>query len=111
MRHPRKLLSALVCASLVASSTAAAAARVPAPQPAQPDAWMTLSMLTPAGAAVLGTAGVAAAQADQAVPPPPPERRGYDTTWLLIGSTLVLAAFLALALSHGHHHNGSVSPD
>ena len=110
MRHPRKLLSALVSVSLIASSTAAAAASVPAPQPAQPDAWMTLSMLTPAGAAALGTSGVAAAQPD-GTQPPPPEYRGYDTTWLLIGSTLVLAAFLALALSHGHHHNGSVSPD
>ena len=106
MRYQGKaLLAALVSVSMVASSTAAGAAT--APQAAQPNAWMTLSMLSPTSATALGGTSVAAAQADAPLPPPrttePPE-----TTLLLIGSTLVLAALLAIALSH---HGHSASPD
>jgi len=59
--------------ALVASSTAAVAA---APTPAAtagyqaPNAWMMLSVLSPSGASVLGSASAAAQPAD--VPPPPP---------------------------------------
>ena len=108
MRYKGKaLLGALISVSMVATSTAAAAA--PAPQAAQPNAWMTLSMLSPTGATALGGTGVAATQADAPLPPPPPRTtEPPETTLLLIGSTLVLAALLAIALSH-HGHN--VSPD
>lgn len=113
MRHAGKALTALISISLL-SSTAVAAPIATGAQAAQPSGWMALSMLTPTGATVLGASGVGAAQSDAPLPPPPPPRDygGWnDTTWLLIGSTLIMAAFLALALSHGHHHNGSVSPD
>jgi hypothetical protein len=104
MRHRRyPFLTALTCGALILSSTAAAAANPALPQPAKPGGWAALSMLT--GAAT-------AAQADAPQPPPPSYRDSSDTTLLLIGSTLVLAALLALALSHGHDDdNESLSPD
>ena len=114
MRHARALLTTLISVALVGSSTAASAANATLPRAQQADAWMALSMLTPTGAAALGTAGVAAAQADAPMPPPPPpEYRGSsDTTWMLIGSTLILAALLAWALSEGgdRDDNDPVSP-
>jgi hypothetical protein len=59
--------------ALVASSTAAVAAG-PAPAATAgyqaPNAWMMLSVLSPSGASVLGSASAAAQPAD--VPPPPP---------------------------------------
>ena len=93
MRHGRALLTVILSVSLVAGSTAAAASSAPLPRTAQPDGWMALSMLTPAGTAVVGAAGVAAAGQDAALPPPPPppppEYRGNtDTTWMLIGSSM-----------------------
>lgn len=107
MRYQGKaLLAALVSVSMVASSTAAGAATASAPQISQPNAWMTLSMLSPTGATALGGTSVAAAQADTPLPPPPRTTEPPETTLLLIGSTLVLAALLAIALSH-HGHNAS----
>lgn len=50
----------IVSVSLVTSSTAAVAS-APVPPPA-PNSWLTLSMLTPSGAAVLGSTALAAAQ-------------------------------------------------
>lgn len=114
MRHTRALLTTLISVALVGSSTAASAANAPLPRAQQADAWMALSMLTPTGAAALGAAGVAAQPVEPLPPPPPPPARdGWnDTTWMLIGSTLVLAALLALALSEGgdRNDNDPVSP-
>lgn len=117
MGHARGLLTAILSVSLVAGSTAAAASSAPLPRSAQPDAWMTLSMLTPTGATALAATGAAAGQADAALPPPPPpppppEYRGNsDTTWMLIGSSIVLLALLALAVDRGDHHDEANSPD
>ena len=55
----KKLAAAVVSASLIVSSTAAVASSA-APAPA--DGWLTLSMLTPSGAAVLDSTAVAAVQ-------------------------------------------------
>lgn len=61
MRRSRQLIaSAVVSLSLLANSTAALAA-APSPQPPANDAWLALSMLTPSGAAMLGSAPVTAA--------------------------------------------------
>src|SRR4051794_30411553 len=99
MRHQLKpLLSALVSVAMVASSTAAGAAQ--AHQPAQPDGWMVLSMLTHSGITTVGATDVSAAQTE-ALPPAPRYQQPPETTLLLIGSTLILAALLAFALSHG----------
>lgn len=109
MRHARVLLTAMLSVSLLASSAASAASSAPPPQPAQADAWLALSMLTPAGATALGTAGVAAGQAEAPLPPPPPSRDPNDTTWLLIGSSVILLALLAWAVSKGDHEHNEVA--
>src|SRR4051812_12300974 len=104
MRHLLKpLLSALVSVAMVASSTAAGAAQ--AHQPAQPDGWMVLSMLTHSGVTTVGATGVSAAQMEAPLPPAPRYQQPPETTLLLIGSTFILAALLAFALSHGHDHH------
>ena len=78
MRRSGKLVaSAIISLSLIGSSTAAvASAPAPASQAPLPG-WTTLSMLNASGAAALGNAGVAAAQAD--VPPPARYERGLPT--------------------------------
>jgi hypothetical protein len=103
----------MISVSLVGNSTAAAASSAPVAQPAQPDAWTTLSMLTPSGVAAMGAASVTAAQTDVPPPPPPPAYRdSSDTTLLMIGSLAILAALAALAVSHGDHGNGhAASPN
>ena len=114
MRHARALLTAIISVSLVASSAAAAASSTPAPQPAQPDAWMALSILTPSGVDAMGSVGAMAAQPDAPMPPPPPPayRDSSDTTLIFFGSVLVLAVLAALAVSHGgHDHNQAISPN
>ena len=56
----KSIAAVVVSASLIVSSTSAVAS---SPTPAQAaDSWLTLSMLTPSGAAVLDSAAVAAAQ-------------------------------------------------
>ena len=60
VRLRKTIAAAVVSASLIVSSTAAVAS-APAPAPAA-DSWLTLSMLTPSGAAVLDSTAVAAAQ-------------------------------------------------
>ena len=59
-RLRKSIAVAVVSASLIVSSTSAVASS-PTPAPAA-DSWLTLSMLTPSGAAVLDSAAVAAAQ-------------------------------------------------
>jgi hypothetical protein len=69
--------SSIVALAIVTSSTANAA-----PLPPQTavqtvsNPWMTLSMMTPVGAATLGAAGVAAQPPAEAPPPPPPPPEG-----------------------------------
>lgn len=76
IRFGKSLASAIVSVSLIAGSTAAAASTDATPiapssaAPASASGWMTLAMLTPTSAAVLGGSTAAAAQPD--VPPPPP---------------------------------------
>ena len=59
-RFHKSIAAAIVSVSLIATSTPALAS-APAPAPVS-GSWLTLSMLTPSGAAVLDTAAVAAAQ-------------------------------------------------
>ena len=60
VRLRKTIAAAVVSVSLIASSTAAVAS-APTPAPAS-NSWLTLSMLTPSGSAVLDSAAVAAAQ-------------------------------------------------
>lgn len=110
MRRSRQLIaSAVVSLSLIANSTVAAAAA--APPPPSGDPWLMLSMLTPSGAAALGSTGVAAAQ--PAGPPPSPQQYTGPSTpplpvilvWLA-----VLGADIYLLTKNNHTHPVPNSP-
>lgn len=107
-RSARIVASAMVSLSLVASSTAAVAASAPPPAS---NGWLTLSMLTPSGSAMLGSTGVAAAQ-PEAPPPAPPGQGGIGTPpipviliWLA-----VLGVDIYIATKNNHHHPIPNSP-
>lgn len=107
-RSARIVASAMVSLSLVASSTAAVAASAPPPAS---NGWLTLSMLTPSGSAMLGSTGVAAAQSE-APPPAPPGQGGIGTPpipviliWLA-----VLGVDIYIATKNNHHHPIPNSP-
>lgn len=73
-----KVIAIAASAALLISSNAAAAAVTSAPtavaiQPAAPNAWMMLSVLSPTRSVALGGAAAAAQPADVPPPPPPPE--------------------------------------
>jgi len=108
-RSARCIASAVVSLSLVASSTAAVAASAPPPAS---NGWLTLSMLTPSGSAVLGSAAVAAAQPEATPPAPPPGQGGIGTPpipviliWLA-----VLGVDIYIATKNNHHHPIPNSP-
>lgn len=65
MLRRKSIVAAVVSVALIGSSTAAVAS-APAPAPTT-NAWLTLSMLTPSGAAVLDSSALAAAQPAAAV--------------------------------------------
>lgn len=74
-RIGKSMASAIVSLSLIVGSTAAAAStQAVAPAAATPvsNGWMTLSMLTPASASVLGGSSAVAPQPEGPPPPPPP---------------------------------------
>lgn len=79
MRAVGTMIASVAALAMVAGSTAAVAARSPAPQevvapPQTPNAWMMLSVLSPTRAVALGGANAAAHPAD--APPPPPPGHG-----------------------------------
>jgi len=91
-----KLVSAAVAATLLGSSTMAAAASAPQ-APANP--WVTLSMLNPAGATALGGAAVQSAAYDdnRSFSPPLP----VIAVWLAV---IALNIYILTANNHGHGH-------
>ena len=104
MRCSRQLVaSAVLSISLLANSTAASAAS--AAQPSTGNAWLTLSMLTPSGAAGLGGAAVAAAQPKRRLT----EYQGSSTPPLPVIAVwlAVLAADVYILTRHHHHHANS----
>ena len=111
-RLRRVIASAAVSFALVTGSTAAVASSETASPSAQ-DSWMALSMLTPSGTALLGTAGTtAAAEPDTTSPPPPAYGRGSGTPPIpvLVVWGLVLATIIYIALHDKHHHHVPNSP-
>lgn len=100
----------LVSAALLMTPTAATAS-APAPVAASqaPSGWLALSMLTPSGAAVLGSTGVAAAQ-----PPETSGPNGYRgptppiPVLVIWGATL--AAIIYILTRHDHHRRRPNSP-
>jgi hypothetical protein len=99
-------------AALLTAPVGVCAATPAPPTVAQPgNAWLTLSMLTPSGAAALGATGVSAAQ-PEAAPPPPPESGGMGTPPLPVIAVwvAVVAAMIYIATRNHHHHRIPNSP-
>jgi hypothetical protein len=106
-RFGQIVASAVISASLIASSTAAVASNSSLPPAPSTDGWMALSMLTPRGAAVLDSTALAAAQPDTVPPPPPPAYAGPGTppipviiVWLAVLGVIIYIA----TKSNGNHH-------
>lgn len=106
-----KLTAAAVAAALISSSAATAATTTAAPVPApvaqtSQASWLTLSMLTPAGAIGLGGAVAQDAAADNPPPPPPANYNGgpsfppLPVIAILLG-TVALAIYIATRDKHG----------
>jgi hypothetical protein len=120
VRLRKSIAAAVVSVSLIASSTAAVAS-APAPSPAA-DGWLTLSMLTPSGAAVLDSTAVAAVQpATVTCPdgtvvangapcpaPTPYASPGFPPIPVIIVWLAVLGVDIyILTKGHSHHHPNS----
>ena len=114
MRSMTKIIASLAASAALLLTSSAAVAAAPAPAPAQRDAWMMLSMLSPTGATALGGATVTAQPVDMppAVPPAAAARAGGFVTppipvllvWLgVIGLDVYL-------LTREHHHPVPNSP-
>lgn len=91
----RRTVSAIIALAMAASSTAGVAATA-APQQAR-DPWVTLSMLTPAGATALAGAATAVAAQPETPPPPPPavgEDRGFHPPLAVIAVWLADIALM-----------------
>jgi hypothetical protein len=114
LRVRKSIAAAVVSVSLIASSTAAVAS---APAPAPADGWLTLSMLTPSGAAVLDSTAVAAVQpatvtcpdgtvVAEGAPCPAPTpyaRPGFPPIPVIIVWLAVLGVDIYI-LTKSHHH-------
>ncbi|MGE5562089.1 MAG: hypothetical protein ACM3ZV_02135 [Bacillota bacterium] len=122
-RMGRIIASAVISLSLIGSSTAALA-QAPLPSPSS-DAWLSLSMLSPSGAAVLGTTAVAAAQpttqtcpdgsvipASATCAPPPGTYTGPSTPPVAVLAiwALVLGTMVYIATKNNHSHPVPNSP-
>ena len=110
----RGSLAAAVSLSLIATSTAAVASTEGSPQPSSSAGWLTLSMLTPSGAAVLDSTALAAAQPDTMPPPPPPPPTytgpGTPPIPVIILWLAVLGTMVYIATKGNHHHPVPNSP-
>lgn len=105
-----RFLSALGAFAILSSTTPALAAPAPAAQQAA-DPWLTLSMLTPAGASTLAGTAAAAAQPEGAPPPPPVEGGFHIPTPVLVIWLADIALIVYLATRHhSHHHIPPLSP-
>jgi len=97
-------ITAVTALAFAASSTSGMASTVPSAGPQQArHPWVTLSMLTPAGAnAMAGSAAVVAAQPD-AVPPPQPvvvEDPGFHPPLAVIAIWLANIALMIYIATH-----------
>ena len=105
-----RAISAVVALAIAASPTAGLAAAPPAAAaPQARDPWVTLSMLTPAGATVLG--GSAAAVAQPETPPPPPpavEERRFHVPLPVIAIWLADIALMIYIATRGDDDDNEV---
>jgi ABC-type transport system substrate-binding protein len=121
VRLRKSIAAAVVSASLIVSSTAAVAS-APAPAPAT-DGWLTLSMLTPSGAAVLDSTAVAAQPATVTCPdgtvvangapcpgPTPYAGPGFPPIPVIIVWLAVLGVAIYILTKHHHRVHIPNSP-
>ena len=97
----RRTLFTIAALAMATSSTAGLAAPA-APQQAR-DPWVTLSMLTPAGAAALAGSATAVAAQPETPPPPPPvivEDRGFHPPLAVIAVWLADIALMIYIATH-----------
>ena len=120
MRPVPKIITVAASAAFVLSSTAAAAS-APAPttnsqatamQAQAPDAWMTLSMMSPASSVALGGASAAAQPTDVPPPPPPPEAGGgaLGEGWAPVAVLGLWAILIVAALATSNSSGASNIP-
>lgn len=105
-RYGQLVASAVISASLIATSTAAVASTNPLPPAPSTNGWMALSMMTPSGAAVLDSTALAAAQPNNYPPPPPNyyDERTRPPIPVIILWLAVLGTIIYIATRHNHHH-------
>ena len=105
LRFGKSVAALAVSVSLIGSSTAAVASTsVPAPAS---NSWLTLSMLTTNGGAVVNGTAVAAAQPESPPPPPPPGYSagpGVPPIPVLAVLLAVIAVDIYIATRGNHHH-------
>lgn len=95
-----KAIAGAASIALLISSTAAAAATTAAPtavsaQPASPNAWVMLSVLSPTRSVALGGAATVAQPAD-VPPPPPPAAYGAAGGPVINGEVLAILLWFGL---------------
>ena len=91
-----RTVSAVVALALAASPVQGAASTVPATPDQARSPWVTLSMLTPAGASALYASATAGAAQPETPPPPPPavEDRGFHPPLAVIAVWLADIALM-----------------
>lgn len=105
-----RTMSAVVALAVAASSTAGVASTLPPPAGPQQarSPWVTLSMLTPAGASALSGSAAAAAAQPGTPPPPPPavvEGRGFHPPLAVIAVWLADIALMIYIATRGDDDN------
>ena len=108
-----RIVAAIVAIATVTSSTASMASTPPAPPDQARSPWVTLSMLTPAGASALSASAIAVAAQPETLPPPPPamEGRGFHPPLAVIAVWLAdIALMIYIATRDDDDQEAGESP-
>lgn len=108
-----RIVAAIVAIATVTSSTASIASTPPAPPDQARSPWVTLSMLTPAGASALSASATAVAAQPETLPPPPPavEGRGFHPPLAVIAVWLAdIALMIYIATRDDDDQEAGESP-
>lgn len=108
-----RIAAAIVAIAMATSSTASMASTPPAPLHQARSPWVTLSMLTPAGASALPASATAVAAQPEAPPPPPPavEGRGFHPPLAVIAVWLAdIALMIYIATRDDDDEEAGESP-
>ena len=108
-----RIVAAIVAIATGTSSTASIASTPPAPPDQARSPWVTLSMLTPAGASALSASATAVAAQPETLPPPPPavEGRGFHPPLAVIAVWLAdIALMIYIATRDDDDQEAGESP-